>query len=100
MPTVYLFAAFAPLVGAIIAGFFGQKIGRSLSHWVTILGVLVSFVASVIVLREVMAGKTFNGTLYTWAIIGGVKFAGDRDEFHQRIAAGAKAGIGNEHHLQ
>ena len=74
MPTMYLLAAFAPLVGAIIAGFFGQKIGRSLSHWVTILGVLVSFIASVIVLREVMAGKTFNGPLYTWAVIGSVKF--------------------------
>ncbi len=74
MPTIYLLAAFAPLVGAVIAGFFGQKIGRSLSHWVTILGVLVSFIASVIVLREVMAGQTFNGPLYTWAVIGGVKF--------------------------
>ncbi len=74
MSTTYLLAAFAPLVGAILAGFFGQKIGRTLSHTVTILGVLVSFVASVTVLCQVLDGKTFNGPLYTWASVGGVRF--------------------------
>ncbi len=75
LKTSYLIAAFAPLVGAIIAGFFGKKIGRSLSHWVTILGVLVSMIASITVLQDVLAGNTFNGDLYTWAQIGSVKFA-------------------------
>ena len=74
MTSTYLIAAFAPLVGAIIAGFFGKQIGRTLSHCVTILGVLVSFIASVWVLQSVLAGTTFNGPLYTWATIGGVKF--------------------------
>ncbi len=74
MKTAYLVAAFSPLVGAVIAGLFGRRIGRSPSHWVTILGVLVSFCASALVLRDVLDGNTFNGTLYEWATIAGVKF--------------------------
>lgn len=75
MKTSYLIAAFAPLVGAVIAGFFGNKIGRTLSHWVTILGVAVSMFASITVLKDVLAGNTFNGDLYTWAQIGSVKMS-------------------------
>ena len=75
MKTSYLVAAFAPLVGALIAGFFGRKIGRTLSHWVTIIGVFVSMIASFSVLQDVLAGTRFNGDLYTWAQIGSVKMA-------------------------
>ena len=39
----------------------------------TILGVLVSPVASFVVFNDVMAGNTFNGTVYTWAVVGGLK---------------------------
>jgi NADH-quinone oxidoreductase subunit L len=74
MKTAYLLVPFAPLVGAILAGLFGRVIGRTLSHVVTILGVLVSLLASITVLRDVLAGNTFNGSLYTWAIVDGVKF--------------------------
>ena len=74
MKTAYLLVPFAPLVGAILAGLFGRVIGRTLSHVVTILGVLVSLLASITVLRDVLAGNTFNGPLYTWAIVDGVKF--------------------------
>ena len=73
MKTIYLVAAFAPLVGAILAGLFGRFLGRRLSHWACILGVAVSFFASVAVLRDVLAGNTFNGPLYTWAVLGGVR---------------------------
>jgi NADH-quinone oxidoreductase subunit L len=73
MKTAYLLAAFAPLFGAIAAGLFGRAIGRAGAHWVTILGVLVSFLASAYTLSDVLAGNTFNGTLYTWATIGGVR---------------------------
>ena len=75
MKTSYLVAAFAPLMGAIIAGFFGRQIGRTLSHWVTITGVFVSMIASFTVLQDVLAGTRFNGDLYTWAQIGSVKMA-------------------------
>jgi NADH-quinone oxidoreductase subunit L len=71
--TAYLLAAFSPLVGAIIAGFFGRKIGRGLTHWVTILGVFFALLASIWTLRDVLAGNTFNGTLYSWAAIGSLK---------------------------
>jgi NADH-quinone oxidoreductase subunit L len=74
MKTAYLIVPFAPLVGALIAGLFGRTIGRALSHTVTILGVLVSLIASVTVLRDVLAGNTFNGPLYTWAVVDGLKF--------------------------
>jgi NADH-quinone oxidoreductase subunit L len=74
MKTSYLLVPFAPLVGAILAGLFGRVLGRTLSHTVTILGVLVSLLASITVLRDVLAGNTFNGPLYTWAIVDGVTF--------------------------
>jgi NADH-quinone oxidoreductase subunit L len=74
MKTLYLIIPFAPLLGALIAGLFGRTIGRTLSHVVTIAGVLISLVASLMVLREVMAGETFNGPLYTWAVVDGLKF--------------------------
>ena len=74
MKTAYLLVPFAPLVGAIIAGFFGRAIGRTLTHWIAILGVFVSLVASLAVLQDVLAGNVFNGTLYSWAVIGDLKF--------------------------
>jgi NADH-quinone oxidoreductase subunit L len=73
MKTLYLIIPFAPLVGALIAGLFGRAIGRAGAHWATILGVAVSFVCSVLVMQDVLAGSTFNGTLYTWLEAGGLK---------------------------
>ena len=40
----------APLVGAVVAGFFGKAVGRKGAHTVTILGVLVAFICSALVL--------------------------------------------------
>jgi NADH-quinone oxidoreductase subunit L len=73
MKTAYLLAAFAPLVGAVLAGFFGRRIGRAGAHTVTILGVAVSLVASLVTFADVMAGNTFNGTLYAWSVIGDLR---------------------------
>ncbi len=74
MKSLYLIIPLAPLFGAIIAGLFGKAIGRAGAHWVTILGVVVSFVCSVLVFQDVMAGHTFNGAVYTWMEAGGLKF--------------------------
>ncbi len=74
MKTTYLLVPFAPLVGAIIAGLFGRYIGRTLTHWVAILGVLVSLIASLAVMQDVLAGNVFNGTLYSWSVIGDLAF--------------------------
>jgi NADH-quinone oxidoreductase subunit L len=68
-----LTVALAPLVGAIVAGFFGKTIGRRASHWITILGVLVSFIGSCVVLRDVLAGARFNATVYEWMVLGNLK---------------------------
>jgi len=70
---LYLIIPFAPLVGAIVAGLFGKFIGRAGAHWVTILSVGISFVCSVLVLQDVLAGETFSGTVYTWMEAGGLK---------------------------
>ncbi|GAB1395187.1 NADH-quinone oxidoreductase subunit L [Rhodocyclaceae bacterium] len=75
MKTLYLIVPLAPLFGAIIAGLFGRAIGRAGAHTVTILGVLVSLVASLVIFKDVMAGNVFNGDLYTWLESGGLKFS-------------------------
>ncbi len=63
----------APLAGAVLAGFFGKAIGRAGAHTVTILGVLIAFVISLIVLNDVMAGARFNATIYEWMNVGNLK---------------------------
>jgi len=68
-----LTAALAPLVGAVVAGFFGKTVGRRGAHSITILGVLVSFIASVAVLWQVNGGARFNATVYEWMVLGGLK---------------------------
>jgi len=72
---LYLVIALAPLVGALLAGLFGtgflgRQLGRLASHRVTITCVFISFVGSVAVLFQVLAGHTFDGTIYTWTLIG------------------------------
>ena len=63
----------APLVGALVAGLAGKAVGRKGAHTVTILGVLVSFICSAMVLMQVIDGARFNGTIYEWATIGGLR---------------------------
>jgi NADH-quinone oxidoreductase subunit L len=73
MQKIYLLAALAPLAGAMIAGFGGKVIGRAGAHTVTIFGVLVSTICSFVILADVLKGNTFDGTIYTWAVVGGLK---------------------------
>ena len=73
MKMLYLLVPLAPLVGAIVAGLFGRAVGRAGAHWVTISGVAVAMVASCFVLADVLAGNTFNGPVYTWAQVAGLK---------------------------
>ncbi|MCR5881677.1 NADH-quinone oxidoreductase subunit L [Rhizobacter sp. J219] len=72
-PNLLLAVPLAPLAGAILAGFFGKAIGRRGSHIVTILGVLVSFIISAFVLKDVIDGARFNATVYEWMVLGGLK---------------------------
>jgi len=68
--TLYLVVPMAPLAGAVVAGLFGKLIGRTGAHLVTILGVLVAFLASLLIFQDVLAGHTFNGAIYTWLTSG------------------------------
>ena len=72
MKSLYLIVPLAPLAGALIAGLLGRVIGRRASHVVTIAGMVVSVVAAFMVFRDVLAGNTFNGALYTWITSGDV----------------------------
>ena len=74
MNTLYLLIPLAPLIGAIMAGLFGKFIGRAGAHWVTIAGVAAALVMSLVVLSDVLSGNTFNGTVYNWATVAGLKF--------------------------
>ncbi len=73
-PALLTVVPLAPLVGCIVAGFFGKQVGRAGAHTVTILGVAVSFLISAWVLYAVVAeGFRFNGTIYEWMRVGTLK---------------------------
>lgn len=76
MQNVYLAIVLAPLLGALLAGLFGRRIGRSGAHRVTIIGVGVSFVLSLVVYVDVFVNgaPVYDGVVYTWAIADGVRF--------------------------
>ncbi|MCG6953572.1 MAG: NADH-quinone oxidoreductase subunit L, partial [Betaproteobacteria bacterium] len=70
MKTVYLLVPLAPLAASIVAGLWGRVVGRAGAHWLTILAVALSFALSCVVLSDVLAGNSFNGTVYTWLTMG------------------------------
>ena len=76
MESVYLAIVLAPLIAAAAAGLFGSKIGRAGAHSITIAGVAISFVLSLVVLKaQVLDGApAYNGMVYQWAALGGTYF--------------------------
>jgi len=76
MQNVYLGIAFAPLVAAIIAGLFGQFIGRAGAHWITIIGVTISTILSAFVFQQIIIANipVYDATLYTWGIVDNIRF--------------------------
>ncbi len=67
-----------PLLGSILAGVFGTKLGgnllgRTACHSITIAGLLISFLISAWTLYQVMHGARYNDTIYTWMVVGGMK---------------------------
>ena len=69
---ILLVIVLAPLVGAVIAGLFGKRVGRVGAHGVTIVGVALSCGLSMHVLYQLVWGgaETFNENLYTWFQVG------------------------------
>ena len=74
MESIYIAIVLSPLVGSIIAGLFGKAIGRSGAHWVTIIGVGISSILSLIAYKHIVfdGGDIFNGAVYQWLISGGI----------------------------
>jgi NADH-quinone oxidoreductase subunit L len=72
---LYLVVPMVPLLASIVVGLWGGKMPRAASHWITILAVAVSFVASVFIYRDVLAGNTFDGDIYVWVNTGSIKMA-------------------------
>ncbi|TNF35785.1 MAG: NADH-quinone oxidoreductase subunit L, partial [Gammaproteobacteria bacterium] len=76
MENIYLAIPLASLIGAIIAGFLGKQIGRTGAHTVTIAGVSVSFILSLVALNHIVfqGGETYNASVYTWMVSDGLRF--------------------------
>jgi NADH-quinone oxidoreductase subunit L len=73
-PQLLLAVPLAPLVGAIVAGLFGNVIGRRGAHSITILGVLISFVISMMTWKAVaFDGARLNASVYEWMVLEGLK---------------------------
>ncbi|TFW28704.1 NADH-quinone oxidoreductase subunit L [Duganella callida] len=77
-PDLLLAVPLAPLAGSAVAGllgtkFFGNVVGRKTSTAATILGVLVAFIISAMTLNDVINGASFNGTIYNWMTVAGMK---------------------------
>ncbi len=80
VPSLYLLIAFAPLVSALVAGLLGTQfllgravLGRRASHTITIAGVLLSTLGSFVVFAQALGGTTFEGTVYTWSLVGNIQ---------------------------
>jgi NADH-quinone oxidoreductase subunit L len=71
----YLTIVLAPLAAAIIAGLAGKQIGRAGAHWVAIVGVGISCLLSLLVLKNFFWGgaETENISVYTWAVTDGLR---------------------------
>jgi len=74
MQSILLLIPMACLVAAILAGLAGKVIGRVGAHGITIGAVALAFVLSVYVYADVMAGHSYNISLYTWGVSNGVPF--------------------------
>ena len=76
MTPLTLVILLAPLLGSLIAGFFGKQIGKQAAHWVTIVLMIVSFLCAVWVLKlVVLDGVYYNKMFYTWGAVGEFKMS-------------------------
>src|ERR1051325_8438660 len=76
LQSVFLIIVLAPLFAALIAGLGMRFIPRAAAHWVTILGVGLSFLLSAWVLVGMVDGSLAdtNVTVYQWGLSDGVAF--------------------------
>ncbi len=76
MKSLCLTIVLAPLIASLIAGLFGRVIGRSGAHWLTIIGVAISFFLSLIVFKQVIFDHVSYTSIdiYEWLALGDVSF--------------------------
>jgi NADH-quinone oxidoreductase subunit L len=69
----YAIAVFAPLLGSLVAGLLGRRIGDRPSELVTILCMVVAAVCGIINFAPVIAGDAVPGVVHlgTWISVGG-----------------------------
>jgi len=77
MLNIYYTIVLAPLIGSIIIGLAGNRLGRKASHSITILGVAISTALSLYVFNHHVLndGEIFNQNIYTWMQIGGLNIS-------------------------
>jgi NADH-quinone oxidoreductase subunit L len=73
-PNLLLLIPLAPLFAAMVAGLFCRVIPRWLAHTITIAGVGVSLIASLVVANQIFFGgfATYNETVYQWLVSDGI----------------------------
>ncbi len=69
----YLLIPLLPLIAFAINIIFGRKIIKDNAHWVSILAVAGSFIASISTFMEVLNGKVINYDVYNWIVSGNFK---------------------------
>ena len=76
MEILSLIIVLAPLAGALIAGLFGRRIGRTGAHWVTIAGVGLSFLLSLVIFKQVIFDEAASMSIdvYRWIALEGLDF--------------------------
>jgi NADH-quinone oxidoreductase subunit L len=76
LPTVLGLIILCPLTGAAVAGLLGHVLGRVTSQSITILGIFLSFAASLYVFNDFVFAHhaATNITAYTWATSGVFQF--------------------------
>lgn len=66
---------FSPLLGSVISGLFGKRVGVKGAHSVTIALMSLALLAAVGIFKIVVVdGHSYNGILYTWVFSGGFAF--------------------------
>jgi NADH-quinone oxidoreductase subunit L len=68
MKLVYLAIPLVCLFASLVAGLFGRQIGRAGASTITVAAVATACALSIYVYVDVLAGNTFNGTVYVWGV--------------------------------
>ena len=76
MHELYLAVPLVCLLGSLVAGLFGARIGRKGAHSVTIAGVGIAFLLSLVALNHhvFVGAPAYNATVYQWMVSDGIDF--------------------------